>query len=78
VRNERATIGRVTGLPAQLHLERRQRANHPEPRLHYDYANSYEMRDAKPPIAHPGPVECLARKNQNEPGDDEGHKKCVQ
>lgn len=78
MRDERAGIGRVAGLPAQRHLERRQRTDHPEPCLHDDHAYCREMGNSKPPVAHPRPVERPAREYEDEPGNDEGYEQGVQ
>ena len=75
--NERASIGHVTGLPAQRHFERGQRTDHAEPRLHDNHADCCKMRDTKPPVANPGPVECPTREYQDESRDDEGHEQGV-
>ena len=74
--DERAAVSRISGLLSKKHLQRGERANDPQPRLHDDQADAGKMQRTKPGISHPIPAARTAHENRQQPDNherDEAH-----
>ncbi len=76
--DEITVVSHLTRLQPKPHLQRRQRANNPQPRFRHHIPNRSKMKQAEPPVSHPSPLQKTADDDKQQANDHEHDKRKVQ